>query len=486
MGWRPNSATVLPGMVLALGLTHVAVPTWRIGLQRALRQIYVHVITWSALVTAYTAIIVSIGRRVEGPAASPQGPWMVVALLVGVGVSVPFARAALLRRLETVIYRDAYDVPRTLRTVSVALASSTSTEDLRPHVIEPLRAAVGMEWLALTRGAAPYEVVAMATEPRAIVPASRQVQSAVAAVLGVGRSEVSAAVLPCELGDRAVAYVVASLHEETLGLGRADRTLFAGLASQLASFMLRVDLWAQLRSRLVELDDTARRLSDSQHLLRDLYQQVNAMLEDERRRISRDLHDEPLQKLVLLRRALGSSASGPCRSQDALLGLVDEAARDLRTICERLRPPVLDDLGLEAGLRWLAAETERAAPLAIEVAVEGTPSAPRLPPDVETPLYRAAQEALTNVIRHAQASRVRIVLARAADAVRLTVCDNGVGFEVPGDLVQLASSGHLGLAGMYERFVRLDGVMRVHSRPGGPTSVEVELLVPLPTGADGA
>ena len=470
----PYSVSLLAVGATALGVAHVAVPTWRIRFQRALRTLFLHGAAWIWLFTFYALLVGVIGRYLSDRAGAVPLLWMLVAALVGIGGTMPFARWAVLRTLSRWIYRDSYDPQRVMRTVSAALASTTSVEQLAESVLSSLRRSIGLDWIAVTRAAPPHELAAIAFNNLAPTPDDTQVGSAVLAAGGGGRSEIAAVVVPCQIGDSVVAYVVASIREESFGLSQADADLLGALASQLASFMVRVDLWGQLQARVRELDETAQRLQDSQQTLSDLYDQVNAMLEAERQRISRDLHDEPLQKLVLLQRALRSAAPGPYRSRDALLRLVDTAAGDLREICERLRPPVLDDLGLEAALRWLVDEAGRAAPFTIDLQADGTPDARRPDADVETNIYRAAQEALNNALRHSHASNVRIRLTRAADAIRLSVRDDGRGFDASSDFAVYAATGHLGLAGLRERFTRLGGVVRLESRPGGPTVLTVE------------
>ncbi len=478
----PYAVSLLALAAAPLGVAHAAVPTWKIRLQRALRPAFMHGAAWTGLFTVYALLTGVLGRYVAS-ADSALLPGALAAALVGIGVTVPFARRVVLAALSRWVYRDSYDPQRVLRTVSAALASTTSVEQLPAAVLEPVRRAVGLDWIALTRARAPRELAAIAYNPLAPAPDDAQVESAVAAAEGRRSSDITAVVVPCELDDAVVAHVVASIRDESFGLSLADAGLLSALASQLASFMVRVDLWRQLQDRLRQLDATAERLRDSQQTLSDLYDQVNAMLEAERRRISRDLHDEPLQKLVLLQRALRSAAPGPYRSRDALLQLVDTAAADLREICERLRPPVLDDLGLEAALRWLVDETSRAAPFQVTLTIDGTPDRQRPDADVETNVYRAAQEALNNVLRHAHAARVRVRLTRAADAIRLSVWDDGHGFSVAPDVAAYSATGHLGLAGLHERFARMGGAVRVRSTPGGPTSVTVETPRRLPAAA---
>ena len=480
----PYSVSLLAVAVTALGVAHAAVPTWRIRFQRVLRTLFLHGAAWIWLFTCYALLVGVIGRYLSERAGGLPVLWMLAAALVGIGVTMPFARWAVLRALSRWVYRDSYDPQRVMRTVSAALASTTSVEQLAGSVLAPVRRAIGLDWIAVTRASAPHDLAAIAFNTLAPTPDDAQVRSAVLAAGGRGRSEIAAVVVPCRIGDSVAAYVVASIREESFGLSQADADLLDALASQLASFMVRVDLWGQLQDRVRELDETAQRLQDSQQTLSDLYDQVNGMLEAERQRISRDLHDEPLQKLVLLQRALRSAAPGPYRSRDALLQLVDTAAGDLREICERLRPPVLDDLGLEAALRWLADEAGRAAPFTIDLQTDGTPDPERPDADVETNIYRAAQEALNNALRHAQASRVRIRLTRAADAIRLSVRDDGCGFQASPDFAVYAATGHLGLAGLRERFTRLGGVVHVESRPGGPTILTVEAPLHVAAAAD--
>ncbi len=470
----PYSVSLLAIAATALGTVHVAVPTWRIRFQRVLRTLFLHGAAWILLFTFYALLVGVIGRYLTDRAGALPVMWTLAAALVGIGVTMPFARWLVLRALSGWVYQDSYDTQRVMRTASAALAATTSVEQLAESVLTPVRRAIGLDWIAVTRAVRPYDPAAISFNSLAPTPDDAQVRSAVVAAGGEGRSAIAAVVVPCMIDDSVAAYVVASIREESFGLSQADTDLLDALASQLASFMVRVDLWGQLQDRLRELDESAQRLQDSQQTLSDLYEQVNGLLEAERQRISRDLHDEPLQKLVLLQRALRSAAPGPYRSRDALLRLVDTAAGDLREICERLRPPVLDDLGLEAALRWLVDEAGRAAPFTIDLQFDGTPDVRRPDSDVETHIYRAAQEALNNALRHSQASRVRIRLTCAADAIRLSVQDDGCGFPASSDLSAYAAVGHLGLAGLQERFSRLGGRLHVDSRPGGPTILTVE------------
>jgi signal transduction histidine kinase len=182
------------------------------------------------------------------------------------------------------------------------------------------------------------------------------------------------------------------------------------------------------------------------------------------RRFSHELHDELGQALTAVKTNLAAMQRGANRLDDCLR-LVDEAIGNVRQLSQLLRPTILDDFGLEAGLRWLCEGF--AARTGIEVDFHAD-CPDRLADDVETHLFRIAQEALTNVARHAQASRVEVRLDRAGGVARLTVRDNGRG---------LSSDGGrgLGLVGMRARARGAGGVISIRSSPGQGVVIEVKV-----------
>jgi len=201
------------------------------------------------------------------------------------------------------------------------------------------------------------------------------------------------------------------------------------------------------------------------------------MLEDQEataRRFSHELHDELGQSLTAIKTNLSALAADRDGAHNRerfvdCLQLVDEAIGNVRQMSQLLRPTILDDFGLEAGLRWLAEGfTTRTG---IEVRVESTYSG-RLPDETETHLYRIAQEALTNIARHAEARQVIIRLAAGAREVQLAIQDDGRGMaaKTPG-------GRGLGLIGMRARARSAGGDVEVKSPPGG--GVLIEVRVPL-------
>jgi len=215
---------------------------------------------------------------------------------------------------------------------------------------------------------------------------------------------------------------------------------------------------AALHARLAEKERQRARL---------LGALLNAQ-EEERGRISRDLHDQIGQSLTGILLGLDAAIEAPDRRDLARLKeLTSATLGDVRRIALDLRPSVLDELGLEAALRRFARDVHERHGLQAQVAVH----LPRLSRQVETVLYRVAQEAITNVVRHAQASQVSVVATAADRQVQLVVEDDGCGF----DLSAMAPADQIGIAGMQERLELLGGSLGIETGPGRGTIVHARL-----------
>lgn len=199
--------------------------------------------------------------------------------------------------------------------------------------------------------------------------------------------------------------------------------------------------------------------------------------EHERKRLARELHDDPLQHLTYLSRTLDELSRRRCSADELgerltqAASVADEAATALRKTIQGLRPPVLDDLGLVSALRQLTEDTRARTEATVVLKVTGTPE--RLGPDLELITYRVAQEALTNVVRHSHASSATIRLAVTDSQVELTVTDDGAGI---GDAA--ADGGpatRLGLIGMRERVSLAGGTLEVSPRRPHGTRLHAKL-----------
>jgi signal transduction histidine kinase len=249
-----------------------------------------------------------------------------------------------------------------------------------------------------------------------------------------------------------------------------DDSFLQALGQQVGAALARADLDRRLALRTAELTRLSTAMVD-QH-------------EAERLRLSRELHDETAQVFGAVKMqldALRASAVSPQAERLARLGqLVDTGIRSIRTVTDALRPALLDDLGLVPALRSLAASFSERSGLQIDGHFPETWEGSPLPADVELALYRALQEALANVARHAAARSVAVRLDVAQSVVELTVDDDGAGPSAPIDLDSLAGRGHMGLVGMRERIRGVSGDVRLSRSALGGTRIAV--LVPRAAG----
>jgi signal transduction histidine kinase len=209
----------------------------------------------------------------------------------------------------------------------------------------------------------------------------------------------------------------------------------------------------------------------SRRVARDSLRRVVAGQEGERRRLARELHDETgqaLTSILLGLRALEDANAGV--NVDELRELVVATLQDVRRLAVQLRPKALDDFGLVAALERLAQTFSESS--GIRVQLEANVGEGRLPAEVETTVYRIVQEALTNVVKHAEASEVSILLVRRDGTLTVVLEDDGGGFDP--DAVR---SDSLGLEGMRERVALHDGRLTVESSAGAGTTLRIEVAL---------
>lgn len=257
-----------------------------------------------------------------------------------------------------------------------------------------------------------------------------------------------------------------------------DEHLVVALAAFAAAAIESAELVAVERERAAALAELAE-AHERERAGADLMARVIDAQEAERARVARDLHDDIGQALTSvllgLRLVEGSVSAGDPDAVRARIeevrDLVADALGAVRRLAFELRPTVLDDLGLVAALERLVADTSDRSGLLTELQLAGFDRGRRLAPELETVVYRVVQEALTNVARHAAATKVTVRVHAEAQAVCGEIADDGLGFD-PAPL-----SASLGLAGMRERASLAGGRVEVVSSPGAGTRVEFELPV---------
>lgn len=221
-------------------------------------------------------------------------------------------------------------------------------------------------------------------------------------------------------------------------------------------------------------------LEQQQTMRRDLLRHTVRAQEEERARISRELHDEMAQiltaftlDLATLQQLVGKRAKA-APILERLQNQGRQMSQGMRRMVHDLRPALLDDLGLVAALQYLAENDAPRLGLSTDFETHGAPR--RLDPLVETVLYRIAQEALTNVARHAQAQQACLCLEFSPDSAELRVSDPGIGFE---PVSKTGRGSGWGLVGMQERAESTGGRLRVESEPGRGTVISVKIPTPL-------
>ena len=243
-----------------------------------------------------------------------------------------------------------------------------------------------------------------------------------------------------------------------------DRFLLA-LGHQTGTAIEREEMRRRLRSRTDDLQRLSVRMIE-QH-------------EEERRRISLELHDETAQVFATVKMQLGlvRESADPALDRELAraLELIDKGIRSIRNVTNDLRPSLLDDLGLVPAMRSLVVEF--AGRGSLDVTFVAREPLPELPPEAELALFRALQELLSNAGRHARAKHVQVALGATAGAVSLTVEDDGVGLPAPRERELLERMGHLGLAGIRERITALGGTLQLARGSNGGASAVVHVPV---------
>jgi two-component system CheB/CheR fusion protein len=262
----------------------------------------------------------------------------------------------------------------------------------------------------------------------------------------------------------------------TAGFAKIARDLTPQRESETALKQAHAELEARVEQRTEQLLKEVERRTEAQLEIAHLIQRLVTAQEQQRGRISRDLHDQLGQQLTALRLALerhGEQCSGHAAED---LGRARALTRDIDEAIDflawELRPATLDDLGLVAALPRYLEEWSAHHGLTTRFECHGL-VAGALPPDVETTFYRIAQEAMNNVVKHAHATAVDVVLERRDDDVVLVIEDDGVGF----DPAAVGTNTGIGLAGMRERAALAGATVQVESAPGSGTAVYVRAVV---------
>ncbi len=275
--------------------------------------------------------------------------------------------------------------------------------------------------------------------------------------------------LPLTTRQRIIGSIILSrLRQEARALTFDELKLMVGVARQLGLSIENAHLYQEAQNR--------------EKMLGRLLQQVVGAQEAERRRIARELHDATGQSLTAIALGLRGIEGMVAQKKSVNIDQIRElkqygtdALGELRQLIADLRPPQLDDLGLVAALQWYIGEFEKRFGVQTDFEVSGEKV--RLPNEYETVLFRITQEALTNIGKHAQASHAAIMLVLSSREIRLTITDDGVGFDPEKVLNKDTRRAGWGLLGIQERTLLLGGQYRIDAAPG--QGMKISVTIPL-------
>jgi signal transduction histidine kinase len=294
----------------------------------------------------------------------------------------------------------------------------------------------------------------------------------------VGGTAAGALVAACWLAPVLAAAALAALWDDGrrpgLGLGVVALAVAMLLAAPwLASWVARAD---ETAGRALLGPSRGEELAVRVESLARSRAEIVAATDTERRRIERDLHDGAQRRLVALAMHLGMARTSLGDAPEPVRQVIEqahdeatEALAELRQLVRGLHPAVLEDRGLDAALSGIAANAPVPVRLRVDVAARCSPS-------IEAVAYFVVSEALTNVAKHADAGSAEVTVERAGDRLRVVVSDDGRGgATLDGGGAAAAAGAGTGLRGLAQRAAAVDGTMTVHSPPGGPTAITVEL-----------
>lgn len=224
-----------------------------------------------------------------------------------------------------------------------------------------------------------------------------------------------------------------------------------------------------------------KQLEEAQGKLRLYLGQVNNAQEEERKRISHELHDDTIQELVVLSRKLDVLASDDpklseeCRLQlEELRKQTNSIMIGIRRLSQDLRPAALDRLGLIPAIEWLTEDITKYSGIPIKVTFKGEER--RLSEEKELVLFRIVQEAVRNIAHHSRATQAEITI-ECSENIGITISDNGQGFTMPKKADDLQNKGKLGLVGMMERAQLIGAVLQIKSEPGKGTDITISVEI---------
>ncbi len=418
------------------------------GITRLMRRASVALVIWVTIIGIVSAGFVWVARWEAEQSRAQIVDLNTAAVLVTVvaGGFWPLQRE-LRRALERRIFHDVYDYRAVLHELSAETVRLTDLDKIAGHILRRVGAILDLTWacIRLETGA---EALGFDWNGRNVIDASTHQPILL---------DAHAKVTPLVINGKPVGQFVMGAKRHDLEHTPEDLELIETLAPLIAAALQNALLVRQLEGQVACLTERGAELMT-------LSARLIQIQEEERRHLALDLHDDALQRSILLARELRTA--GESYEQNDLVRLTemaDDISESLRALCTGLRPSVLDDLGLIAGLEWLVTHARAQRDLEVHLEIDERPRdrCARLDPDLETALYRVVQEALNNCVKHADAHTVLVRLHREPGRLLLLVRDDGWGID---DSAAVLHSSGIGLLGMRERLKPWNGTIDLMPR----------------------
>ncbi len=426
------------------------------GIRRLVHRGMVYGVSTFVLFVAVSLIImISISAFTDVDTGSNLYYLLIPAILIAGIILFSPLRRGIRRLIDRFFYQYTVDYRSAFRIVPEYLLISGSTSELAKAISIRLAQLLSLESALLFLGHNPLEGKLAATVGEEAREIYRHVKDKIE--LNLYNPE-SHSIVELRLESDSLLYVPLTSSGHYLGY------MILGPKQAGEVFMDEEKRLLSILVPIISLVFDKAELSDE---LRGLSQLLIKAEEKERARIAGDLHDGPLQKAAFLVSAIGTNLEDQRSYANQLVA-------ELREICSSLRPAILSDLGLVPALEWLLDNNARRHEISPHLILHNVDEDDRLPAEIEDTLFRIAQEAINNTIKHAKATSIELSLSREDGNVLLHVTDNGTGFQTAS-----RDRGKYGLPGMRERAIQIGGSFDVHSAPGRGTTVVVNIPVEL-------
>lgn len=450
----PGYVTALLWVAIPLTLSYAILRHQALGIRRLVHRGMVYGITTVATLAMVFLLVVAVDSRVGGILRATNRAWITAALLaLGALLFHVLSRGARVL-VDRFIVPGEVDSGTLLQAMRDDLVGSAHVGEVVASMLTRLRESLRLEAVILFLGTTAETVRATASAgARAdeMIPFVRpRLLETGFGANGLSEMRLDSDVLliaRLETGSQVLGFLALGPKEKGEVFLREERRLVETVTPIFALAIRETSLLAELR-------EVSERLTDAQ--------------EAERGRLARDLHDGPLQKAILL----GGGAGVKFRDRN---GVARELAAELRELCARLRPAILDDLGLVPALEWLLEQTAQGFTVTPRLTLRGMTEDDRLAPNAELALFRVTQEAVSNALKHGHARSIHVSLTRTLHDVELSVTDDGSGAAMAGDLMP-----GLGIPGMRERLRQVGGSVSIASdgRTGTMVSARIPHVVP--------